>query len=76
MEIKNCPFCGNKATTFQIPENTPKENEQHPTWEWRFPGMYVIGCWENGCMGNINNMAKIFVNEESAIEAWNRRYDG
>ncbi len=71
--IKNCPFCGGKATTFHIPENDEKEMKQHSKWKWNYSGMWVIGCDTEMCYGNINHFAMIFVDEESAITAWNRR---
>lgn len=72
--LKPCPFCGGKATTFNIPENTPEEMATHPDWRWNHPGKWVVGCTEDWeCMGNFNHMTRIFLTEESAIEAWNRR---
>lgn len=72
-KIKHCPFCGEKAETFRIPENDEKEMAQHPKWKWNYPGMWVIGCNTEMCMGNINHFTMVFVDEESAIETWNRR---
>ena len=72
-KLKPCPFCGAKGCTFQIPENTPEENAEHPEWRWRDAGFWVIGCWTEGCFGNINHKAMVFMNEEQAAETWNRR---
>lgn len=72
-KIKNCPFCGGKAHSFQIPENNAEERRQHPKWDWNYPGMWVIGCEEMECFGNINNFSRIFTTEGNAIRAWNRR---
>lgn len=72
-ELKKCPFCGRKATTFHIPENDEKEMKTHPKWEWNYPGMWVIGCDTEMCMGNINHFTMVFVDEQSAIETWNKR---
>lgn len=72
-KIKPCPFCGGKATTFHIPENNKEEMKQHPDWKWNCPGMWVIGCDTEMCMGNMNYFTMVFVDEESAIETWNKR---
>ena len=72
-KVKRCPFCGEQAHTFNIPENTPAELSTHPEWRWRNPGMWVVGCETMECFGNINNITKAFLTEESAIEAWNKR---
>lgn len=72
-KIKKCPFCGEKADTFHIPQNDKKEMEQHPKWEWNYPGMWVIGCDTEMCMGNLGHFAMVFVDEESAIKTWNKR---
>ncbi len=71
--IKRCPFCGGKATTLHIPENNEKEIKRHPKWRWTHPGMWVIGCDTEMCMGNQAHFAMIFVDEKSAIATWNRR---
>jgi hypothetical protein len=60
---------------FRIPENTPKETEQHPNWLWRDAGMYVVGCDTDMCIANYNNKAIVFSSIESARKAWNRRVD-
>lgn len=73
VELKPCPFCGGEGTVFQIPENNGEEKRLHLKWDWNCPGKFVIGCWTEMCMGNINNMAMIFTTEESAVKAWNRR---
>lgn len=72
-KIKNCPFCGDKARTFHIPENDENEMSQHPKWAWNNPGMWVIGCDTEMCMGNINHFTMVFVTDEDAIETWNKR---
>lgn len=72
-KIKPCPFCGEKAKTFHIPENNEEEVKQHLNWKWNYPGMWVIGCDTEMCMGNINHFTMIFIDEESAVETWNRR---
>lgn len=71
--IKNCPFCGGEAETFHIPENDEEEMKYHPNWKWNDPGMWVIGCDTEMCMGNIGRFAMIFVSEEDAIKTWNTR---
>lgn len=71
-----CPFCGANGETFQIPTNDKEENMQHPKWVWNDPGMWLVGCWTDGCLGNINNKARVFISEDEAIQAWNRRYRG
>ena len=71
--LKRCPFCGKDAHTFHIPENTKAEQKKHPFWEWKNGGMWAVGCWTSGCIGDINNVAMVFITEELAIEAWNRR---
>ena len=71
--IKTCPFCGDKAHTFRIPENDEKEMAHHPKWEFNNPGKWVIGCETEMCMGNINHITMVFVDEEDAIETWNKR---
>ena len=73
MKIKPCPFCGQEAATFHIPKNTPEENKLNPLWEWKYPGMWVIGCNTPVCFGNQNNRTMVFFDEESAIETWNTR---
>ena len=73
MRIKPCPFCGNKAYTFHIPDNNAKERYEHPKWDWNYLGMWVIGCQEMECFGNINHFTMIFSTEENAIKTWNRR---
>lgn len=73
-ELKPCPFCGMPAITFQIPDNTPEERASHPTWDWNNPCKWLVGCADDfECMGNFNHMTRLFLTEESAIEAWNRR---
>ena len=74
--ILPCPFCGKEAHSFHIPENTPEEMSTHPDWRWRNPGMWVIGCDTEGCMGDFNHMTMIFLREEDAIKAWNTRAEG
>jgi hypothetical protein len=75
-ELKPCPFCGGEATIFQIPQNTTAEYVQHPKWTWFYSGLFTIGCETDGCMANYNNVAMLFVNPQSAINAWNRRING
>ena len=75
MKIKRCPFCGQDARIFKIPQNTTNELSMHPNWMWQHPGMYVIGCDTPMCYGNINNVAMCFFNDFIAVEAWNRRAD-
>ena len=75
VKIKRCPFCGAEAETFHIPENTEEENREHPLWEWKHSGLYAIGCETAMCYGNINHVPMLFLNEELAIETWNRRAD-
>lgn len=72
-ELKPCPFCGKQAYAMAIPENTPAENASHPKWSWNNPGKWVVGCFSEMCMGNINHMSMIFVDEQGAVEAWNKR---
>lgn len=72
-KIKPCLFCGENAITFHIPHNEEKENVQHPKWEWNYPGMWVIGCDTEMCMGNINHFTMVFADEKSAIDTWNKR---
>ena len=73
-ELKPCPFCGESAITFQIPDNSPEEIAMHPKWLWNNPCKWVVGCENNPkCMGNFNHMTMLFLTEESAIKAWNRR---
>jgi hypothetical protein len=75
--LKPCPFCGSKAQIVHIPENTPEENARHPNWEWKNPGMFVVGCFGDlMCMGNINHVTMIFSTEEEAVKTWNRRETG
>lgn len=74
IKIKSCPFCGGVSETFHIPENDTKKMGKHPKlWKWNYPGMWVIGCNTDMCMGNINHITMIFTDEESAIKAWNQR---
>jgi len=73
IELKKCPFCGGKAYTFHIPDNNEEEQKLHPKWRWNNAGMWVVGCHEDMCMGSINNVTMIFVTEEQAAEAWNKR---
>ena len=70
---KKCPFCGGKGHTFQIPENTEQERKEHPNWDWKYPGFWIVGCWTEMCMGNINHITMVFVSEQSAVETWNTR---
>ena len=72
-EIKPCPFCGEKAETFHIPDNDEQERLEHPKWDWNNPCKWVIGCWTDGCFGNINHVTMTFFNEKDAINTWNRR---
>ena len=72
-KILPCPFCGEKAKTFHIPENDKEEMKNHPKWKWKHPGMWVIGCDTEMCMGNIGHFAMIFETEEDAIKTWNTR---
>ena len=73
-KILPCPFCGEKAKTFHIPENDEEEMKNHPKWKWKHPGMWVIGCdTYYMCMGDINHYAMIFETEEDAIKTWNTR---
>ena len=57
----------------QIPENTENENNGHPHWVWRDPGMFIIGCDTDGCFGNINHKTMVFLTPEDAVKVWNRR---
>lgn len=73
-KILPCPFCGEKAKTFHIPENDEEEMKKHPKWKWNNPGMWVIGCDTNYmCIGNINHFGTLFLTEEDAIKTWNTR---
>lgn len=73
-DLKPCPFCGGKAITFQIPENTEEETKTHPKWQWNNPGMWVVGCDEDPlCMGNYNHVTMLFITKEHAVSTWNRR---
>ena len=74
--LRPCPFCGEKAILFRIPENTKEEMEQHPNWYWRDAGMYVVGCRTNMCIANFNNKSIIFSSPETAAKAWNTRKYG
>ena len=74
-KIKRCPFCGGIAKTFHNPSNTEEERNLHPSWQWRHPDTWVIGCSSDFCIGNISNYSMIFFSEESAIETWNMRAD-
>ena len=74
-KLKLCPFCGGKAETFHIPENDELEKRNHPLWNWRNPGMWVVGCSTPVCIGNMNNVSLLFFSEESAVLAWNKRAD-
>ena len=73
--LKPCPFCGGKADTFHIPENTEEELARHPKWRWNHPGMWVIGCDTTLCIGNKNSVAMLFMTEKQAAKHWNRRAD-
>ena len=71
MKLRNCPYCGRKAETFQFPENTALENELHPHLIWKNPGKWTVGCTgEPTCCGSICH-APIFITEEEAANAWN-----
>lgn len=73
-KLLTCPFCGEKADCFHIPQNDEKEMALHPEWTYRFPGMWIVGCTEKDCCpGNINHCAMVFTNKQSAIETWNNR---
>lgn len=59
--LKPCPFCGGKAKIVKCPCGDLKH-------------LYVVGCLEDdSCFGNVNHITMIFVTEELAKEAWNRR---
>lgn len=74
IDLKPCPFCGKRATLFQIPFNTDDEMKYHPSWVWNHAGMWVIGCVADDlCLGNINHKAMVFQDAETAIKTWNRR---
>lgn len=73
MDIKACPFCGESASTFQFPDNTQEELSLHPDWKWNFPGAWIVGCETDECYGCKHNMARVFVDENQAIMAWNKR---
>ena len=75
-KLKPCPFCGRHGDLFQIPENNKEENERHPNWSWRDPGMWLVGCWTPECFGNINHKTMVFISPEDAAEKWNERSDG
>lgn len=72
---KRCPFCGGKAVTFHIPDNTTEECAAHPSWEWKNPDKWVIGCRTQMCYGNYNHVAMVFFTKKQAIKTWNRRAD-
>ena len=71
--LKHCPFCGGEAFVTQIPYNTTMEFYEHPKWTWKNPGMWIVGCETEMCLGNYNNVSICFLSKERAIEAWNRR---
>ena len=48
-KIKRCPFCGGIAKTFHNPANTEEERNLHPSWKWRHPNTWVIGCSSDFC---------------------------
>lgn len=59
MKLKPCPFCGGEATIYTV------------VW-----GRYVVGCETGKCYCNtMTHDLPIFIDEQEAIEAWNRRAD-
>ena len=72
-ELRHCPFCGGMAKIQRIPLNTEEEIQRHPMWEWRYPGMYVVGCDTVGCFCNYNHFIMLFSTREEAKKVWNRR---
>jgi len=72
-DLKPCPFCGESASIFRIPDNSPEEQVLHEKWSWRDIGLFVVGCDTPECFGNINHKAMVFISAESAAETWNRR---
>ena len=74
-ELKNCPFCGGKAISVQIPNNTEAEMWLHPSWEWRHPGQWIVGCETDMCLGYYGHITMVFPDKKNAVKAWNRRSD-
>lgn len=61
-QLKDCPFCGKEGMLMMIPKH-------HISG-----GMYVVGCNEDfKCLCNINHINAVYVTEDEAIKAWNRR---
>ena len=73
IKLKPCPFCGGNADLFHIPENTIEEVWEHPKWLWNNPGMWVVGCDTDNCIGCLHHFSMIFPTEEMAVKSWNRR---
>ena len=62
--LKPCPFCGEEAETHQsfIP------------WTGEF--YWVVGCegsYGSGCPGYVWKLTPMYLTEEHAVRAWNRR---
>lgn len=57
-QMKTCPFCGYKAEICKVND----------------ADQYMVGCFDDPvCIGYINRVTRVFVTEESAARAWNRR---
>lgn len=56
--LKPCPFCGGKAETWRVLDTN----------------MYMVGCVDDqNCIGNIKQVARVFLTDKSAVATWNRR---
>ena len=57
--LDRCPFCKSKAEI--VPANC-------------FGTLFTVGCTgDYMCFGNVNHVTMIFVDKQSAADAWNRR---
>lgn len=64
IDLKPCPFCGEEAKTHQVFNPWSEE----PSW--------VVGCdgsYGSGCPGYIWKLTPVYLTEEQAVKAWNRR---
>ena len=63
-ELKRCPFCGELAEVYRIPEEFPMR------------GLWVVGCdGKDGslCPGHIHKWSPVYATRELAVEKWNTR---